>query len=68
MNPGYILAAPAFPFLARLFYIALLKMYFMATFPRSVLFNKITTDMLKSVIVSKPNYLVIAFCAFMPVH
>ena len=61
MNPGYILAAPAFLFLARLSYIALLKMYFMSSFLSFVLFNKMAIDMLKSVIVSKPNYLVTAF-------
>jgi len=61
MNPGYILAAPAFPFLVRLSYIALLKMYFMPSFLRFLLFNKMAIDVLKSVIASKPNYLVTAF-------
>lgn len=60
MNPGYVLAAPAFPFLARLSYIALLKMYFMPSVLKFVLFNKMAIDMLKSMIVSKPNYLVTA--------
>lgn len=61
MNPGYVLAAPAFPFLAKLSYIAVLKMYSMPSFLSFVLFNKMAINMLKSGILSKPNYLVTAF-------
>lgn len=49
------------PFLSRSSYIALLKIHFMPSFLSFVLFNKLATDVLKSVIVSKPNYLVTAF-------
>lgn len=61
MNWGRVLAAPAFPLLAKLSYIAVLKMYSMPSFLSFVLFNEMATDMLKSAILSKPNYLVTVF-------
>lgn len=61
MSPGYILVVVVLPFLTRSSYIALLKIYFMPSFLSFVLFNKMAIDMLKSVIVGKPNYLVTAF-------
>lgn len=61
MCPGYILVVLVLPFLSRSSYIALLKIHFMPSFLSFVLFNKLATDVLKSVIVSKPNYLVTAF-------
>lgn len=61
MNGGYVLAASAFPFLDKMSYVAVLKMYSMPSFLSFVLFNKMATDMLKSGILSKPNYLVTAF-------
>lgn len=60
------LPTPAFPFLAKLFYIAVLKMYSMPSFLSFILFNEMATDMLKSGILSKPNYLVTAFYFIVP--